>query len=937
MSFEDLERLMVGSVPDACLNLTNHLGKCFDSDTHAKAFYEFLPKLCRILFGSKESRGWLHLPLQKYEMNSLHDLLAPQGIMMRFMLAKFTDPIFYYEMQPGHLPKRTQSKLDPALYHQLPQMYLTRVHLEKVRPALEAQKTGNILSRVVLTFNMLEFYLYYFAYAFTLDDDELNLRSNLRPDPKLPFVRRVPPPAPSQSTSGKRTAAAVAPPRILVEGVYYELFNLYIRYFLPAPLPSNVKDSPAGTKMRVAPSLNVFTDETMEAGPDRHSSQMSISEFFVGTIAELWLGQNGGRGSGMVVDNQVVRYIQPSEEMAQCICVLVSHLFSHDVSGYALGGEKMQTHVVDSQGQSVLNLPGMARRNAYQCLRPELYTFLKLGMKFWPLNETFPAFVSVWTMWITPWRYGKRDPPLNEGDIVSAKWQPFVLDNILFYSHMLELYLGRLSQPTPSNRTVIGGPAPMTLTRELRSIQRVLKIYQAKNLTDIIKIGEKLILSPENFTESSYLAFERSLEAPTTMGNVRSTAVAQDATSQFLSNMALALQKQLLQLEGREFRFEGLFLVEGTGRVVLRSILTKLGHLVDIRQERLNAIEAAAASSANAASSAGWNVLNTLGSLMMMSTPPAKSSTQDPAILKRDIKSLRDTMKLVGQVFDLVDAVVASFEKQHHVYLDGAGGDPKGGVNLTPEQLELLQLPLEDEQDVQSLLDDGYGGASVSSSSQFSSSRSSGGIKGLVRRNVEDIKGQGPRAEELVLSYEIGFLVEHTRTLEQRLTPYWQWSLRRLRGALPFLPASIEQSRVRLRWLASVRNLVMIAMVVLAYMTLRVMGSYWNSLVHGGMDLEGGVGANGRQSAAGAGRHGAGGAGRGRQQAYVRPGAQQGNYMQTAAPKIDFHVTPVGHRAADHGAAFGWEPPNFSSSGVRHRPTGASPPHAAYTVQVPPM
>lgn len=56
MSFEGLERLLVGSVPTACANLTNHLNQCFESDVHAKSFYEFLPKLCQILYGSKESR-----------------------------------------------------------------------------------------------------------------------------------------------------------------------------------------------------------------------------------------------------------------------------------------------------------------------------------------------------------------------------------------------------------------------------------------------------------------------------------------------------------------------------------------------------------------------------------------------------------------------------------------------------------------------------------------------------------------------------------------------------------------------------------------------------------------------------------------------------------------------------------------------------------------
>ena len=56
MSFDNLERLLVGSVPTACANLTSHLMQCFESDAHAKTFYEFLPKLCQILYGSKESR-----------------------------------------------------------------------------------------------------------------------------------------------------------------------------------------------------------------------------------------------------------------------------------------------------------------------------------------------------------------------------------------------------------------------------------------------------------------------------------------------------------------------------------------------------------------------------------------------------------------------------------------------------------------------------------------------------------------------------------------------------------------------------------------------------------------------------------------------------------------------------------------------------------------
>ena len=270
-----------------------------------------------------------------------------------------------------------------------------------------------------------------------------------------------------------------------------------------------------------------------------------------------------------------MRYVQPGPDVAECLSVLISHLASHDISQYVLAGDQLPTHVVDASGKSVLNVAGMARRSAYQYIRPQLYLFLKAGLQFWPLDDTFPSLVDTWMTWITPWRYGRREPSVS-GDIVSEKWQPFVFDNLLFYTTLFTLYLPRLSNAPQSGRPSIA-PAPLTLTKELRSIQKVMKVYKAEQLKEILKIAEQVLVWPENFTESSYAVFEPLSESGLSLGGSRP-----DATSAFLSSMTRALQVQVDQFEGHHHKYEALFLVEGPARSkVTKWLSTRRCTLVD--------------------------------------------------------------------------------------------------------------------------------------------------------------------------------------------------------------------------------------------------------------------------------------------------------------------------------------------------------------------
>ncbi|KAF9436163.1 sphingomyelin phosphodiesterase 4, neutral membrane (neutral sphingomyelinase-3) [Entomortierella beljakovae] len=343
---------------------------------------------------------------------------------MRFLLSRYTDSGYIYEMVPDSLPKRTQSKLDPAHYLTLPPIYLSRVNLVKTIAPIGTQKTITQITKVNLNFNMLEYFLFYFAYALTLDDDDAQGRGMRRSDPKMAFKINGPQHGSTAAVGTRQSewGSALNPPkaptsRVLVDGSFFNLFHQYLHYFIPAPERSkDASNTNTGTNGSQRP-LSIFSDQALEGSADRQQTQLSISEFFIGTLAELWLGQND-----KAVDNRTIRYIQPGADIAECVSVLASHLFAHDASAYALGGDLVPSQIVDTSGKSVLNLPGMARRSAYQYIRPHLYTFLRLGLQFWPLDNTFPSLVNAWLIWITPWRYGRRDPSVT-GDVVSEKWQ----------------------------------------------------------------------------------------------------------------------------------------------------------------------------------------------------------------------------------------------------------------------------------------------------------------------------------------------------------------------------------------------------------------------------------------------------------------------------------------------------------------------------------
>ncbi|KAG0327415.1 sphingomyelin phosphodiesterase 4, neutral membrane (neutral sphingomyelinase-3) [Podila humilis] len=525
---------------------------------------------------------------------------------------------------------------------------------------------------------MLEYFLFYFAYALTLDDDEDNNRMIKRSEPKMTFrILGLAPTTQSQSTVGYQRS----PPKPLfirlAHGPYFNLYEDYLRYFLPEPEKTTTMPKSTTTSGPKDRPFSIFTDPAIENSVNRQQTQLAITEFFIGTAVELWLGQNDPN-----VNNVTIRYIQPGGSMSICVNELVSHLLSYDISQYRHGGEVAPSHVA-----------AVARRSAYQVLRPKLYTFLRAGLKFWPLDETFPRLVDVWVNWLTPWHYG-RPESLNNKDtaIVKEQWycikmQPIIFENLLFYTTLLELFLPRLSMPTQSNRPLTG-PGPLSPSRELRQLRKVLNVYKAEHLKEILKVAEQVVMTPERFTESTFHNFDVSDSG-------------RDATSAFLSSMAINLPTLMYQMEGPDFRYRALFLPEGLGRTAIRQVLTKLGNEVNARQGKLAAIQAK--NKASAAENVIWIQLSSL----FDTSAPKPATGKEVEMLVSESNNMRETMKDVATVFSLDPAFVETFERRQDTSRGqgsaGVGGAGGGAGGLSAEQIEALMAPIEDMEEEDSV------------------------------------------------------------------------------------------------------------------------------------------------------------------------------------------------------------------------------------------
>ncbi|RUS19391.1 hypothetical protein BC937DRAFT_87566 [Endogone sp. FLAS-F59071] len=208
---DDLTRLNFSNIIDSCHIISDFLRRTvLDTNENPRGFYVSLPKLCSVIFGSNEYRGWLHRRNTLQEDQAIFELLKPNGVFLRAILKLYNERGFVYEIQPERLPARTKNLLTPQSYQLLSPLYRARIQFTSLPSPIGAGTATPTApsSTVKLMFNMYEYYMFYFVYAVTIETPALSPLAGLSQNDPIDLTQPLTKSASSASTLARRAVAA---------------------------------------------------------------------------------------------------------------------------------------------------------------------------------------------------------------------------------------------------------------------------------------------------------------------------------------------------------------------------------------------------------------------------------------------------------------------------------------------------------------------------------------------------------------------------------------------------------------------------------------------------------------------------------------------------------------------------------------------------------
>ena len=126
------------------------------------------------------------------------------------------------------------------------------------------------------------------------------------------------------------------------------------------------------------------------------------------------------------------------------------------------------------------------KRSLLPSLRPQLYSVFKFIFSHWPNDSSFRLVLETWLSFLQPWRYTARATALSAPDncnntamVEPGRWQPFVCENLLFYSSMLHLLLPRFFR------------MDLTSAKNAYMLFRVSKVLSQPGVAELIQAAEQ--------------------------------------------------------------------------------------------------------------------------------------------------------------------------------------------------------------------------------------------------------------------------------------------------------------------------------------------------------------------------------------------------------------------------------------------------------------
>ncbi|KAJ3369230.1 hypothetical protein GGF31_005512 [Allomyces arbusculus] len=271
-----------------------HAQSALFDDATIRAMHATLPALCSALFGSSKVLGWMHMPLPPDTERAITRFLDPTSIFFAYLLDLANDRQWVYAIHHDKLPDPTAHALRDGNLDALPDLYHARLagasststqvpplfgksYVELGTAANTSAYTGDLASLAAstssflgrtgsflvapttalttalptVTFNMFEFFTFYFAWA---------LANGKKAGARAPSISNDTPTSPASylpfgSASSKQSAAASAAvagarPDMRVSTWYMRILRAYLSYFLPTSTTTST--APPSAKARRA-------------------------------------------------------------------------------------------------------------------------------------------------------------------------------------------------------------------------------------------------------------------------------------------------------------------------------------------------------------------------------------------------------------------------------------------------------------------------------------------------------------------------------------------------------------------------------------------------------------------------------------------------------------------------------------------------------------
>ncbi|KAK9764942.1 sphingomyelin phosphodiesterase 4, neutral membrane (neutral sphingomyelinase-3) [Basidiobolus ranarum] len=776
----DYSKIFTKDILETRSNIDEFLHIVTDVDENPKSIHAFLPKLCSAVFGSREKRGWLHRRLTRQEEKAIYDLLRPSSRLFKAIVRFHTERNLLYEILPDRLPRSIQNSLTSNSYDTLPNYYRGKVQFaDSNLNQTNSSLSGNVKNDgVKLMFNMLEYYLFCFCYVMTVDfpnqgtsqwskpavmpetNDMYSLHNNVGSFPQT------------------MDNNAQYQHNMQAQNVYIELLHGYMEYFIPYG-PQKEKTQRDGEKIQ-RPSYNIFTDSNVNfSGMKNVESSLALSEFFVGTVSELWFkyserfeGTRGRRASFSSINQR------PSVDLLQCISDFINHLIGADLRfSFAPTEGKLWD---SDDGEFYL----LVKKTAYHTLHPHLYQFLKSSMSWWLLDDTFTNIVDIWLNYISPWG---STGPADKDKVLSKDWIPFILDNFLFYTEIFRRFLERaadleIAEPVDldGDRKYYGAHpsqgviAKLSPKSNVRMIRRVLKLFRTIGLHEYLRGIELFIMSPDY--ASSY---------PTNLYRHQNSQFPQaDPLAQFgldsklLSMYGATVRQHINNLEGPQFEYKPIF--HDSTKDTIKILIAKITVALEKRNKILNP-EAQPA----------HHESQSLYHKIFDFTKKAVQGNDEEAwkgSLVRQKARLETILRLIGELFDITDKDWQD-------------------LNLSPSLANLqitpgVQTPEFFSEDPTHLTQRGRTQVKL----------------GLRKCSKYDVPIIGDRGDLIVRSYESATLVDLTRWLDMHADHYYKELIRYLIEQKQIqVPQSLRTFPFSFRFFAAYPNLLFLFISWLFY------------------------------------------------------------------------------------------------------------------------